>query len=213
MDVLAAILGRLVWGTVARQGLCLGGVDDDELTRFSKTALRKTSVVAFSAGALAVVASGFVAGESYIHVAGLIWWSYYLPAAALALFAGTIRFYYLVMRKAALSDREAEPRICSGTAQSLIVVKAGGWPFLMTGPKATWMSGSDKTLGDVRRRLGSPLDRRPEPRASRRRLRITLTVTYYPRCRVVREVTGMAVENLWVAWSARPDMVPGTATE
>ena len=212
MDVLAAILGTLVWGTVARQGLCLGGVDDDELTRFSKTALRKTSVVAFSAGALAVVASGFVAGDSYLHVAGLSWWSYYLPGGALALLAGTIRFYYLVIRTAALSDREAEPRICSGTAQCLIVVKAGGWPFMMTGPKATWMSGSDKTLGDVRRKLGSARERR-EPMANRRPVRITLTVTYYPHCRVVREVTGMAVENLSVAWSARPDMVPGTATE
>ena len=212
MDVLAAILGTLVWGTVAHQGLCLAGVDDDELTRFSATALRKTSVVAFSACALAVVASGFVAGNAYLHVAGLSWWSYYLPAAALALLAGTIRFYYLVMRTAALSDREAEPRICSGTAQCLIVVKAGGWPFMMTGPKATWMSGSDKTLGDVRRRLGSARERR-EPRANRRQQRITLTVTYYPHCRVVREVTGMAVENLSVAWSARPDMVPGTATE
>ncbi len=212
MDVLAAILGTLVWGTVARQGLCLGGVDDDELTRFSKTALRKTSVVAFSACALAVVASGFVAGDSYLHVAGLSWWSYYLPGGALALLAGTIRFYYLVIRTAALSDREAEPRICSGTAQCLIVVKAGGWPFMMTGPKATWMSGSDKTLGDVRRKLGSARERR-EPMANRRPVRITLTVTYYPHCRVVREVTGMAVENLSVAWSARPDMVPGTATE
>ena len=187
-------------------------MDDDELTRFSTTALRKTSVVAFSAGALAVVASGFVAGDSYLHVAGLSWWSYYLPGGALALLAGTIRFYYLVMRTAALSDREAEPRICSGTAQCLIVVKAGGWPFMMTGPKATWMSGSDKTLGDVRRKLGSARERR-EPMANRRPVRITLTVTYYPHCRVVREVTGMAVENLSVAWSARPDMVPGTATD
>jgi hypothetical protein len=69
-----------VWGTVAHQGLCLGGVDDDELTRFSKTALRKMSVVGHSACALAVVASGFVAGDSYLHVAGLSWWTYYLPA-------------------------------------------------------------------------------------------------------------------------------------
>jgi hypothetical protein len=83
---------------------------------------------------------------------------------------------------------------------------------MMTGPKATWMSGSDKTLGDVRQRLGSARERQG-PRTNRRQLRITLTVTYYAQCRVVREVTGMAVENLSVAWSARPDIVPGTATD
>lgn len=193
-------LARYLWWMAARMGLCLGGVDDDELGRLLRRRLR-WMVIAAGLGAFLVVLGGGLAGAP-LTAAGMGASAASLSlsrtlgraveaAAAVPTFVAAFVWWYARRKvRRARGDRATYPVPCRGTVRGLIVAREGGWPVLVRSEQGRWLwlTGSQEALAPVRRRLSA--------RRVGARLRFSVTLTYYPRCRVVHAVTGMAVEEL-----------------
>jgi len=195
-----ASLARCLWWIAARMGLCLGGVDDDELRRLLRRRL-SWMVLAAGLGAFLVVLGGGLAGAPLTAAgSGASAASLSLSrtlgrgvegAAAIPALLGVMVWWYARRKvRRARGDRAAYPVPCRGTVRGLVSAGQGGWPVLVRSEQGRWLwlTGSEDALAPVRRRI-----------AARRRgveLRFSVTLTYYPRCRVVHAVTGMAVEEL-----------------
>ena len=80
--------------------------------------------------------------------------------------------------------------MCKGVVRRVLIAADGGWPLLVrtdTG-RYLWLTGSGVSLRTTMGRLTTRVRGRP--------FQLVVVLTYYPRCRVIREVNGMAVESL-----------------
>jgi hypothetical protein len=175
------------WWPLSRLGLCLGGVDEPELARLLT---QRTRWIAVFGGAAAF---SFVLGVQMTQQPfGTI-------ASGAAFFAGAGVFllicvgtwqYSRVMVRRARGDRERDPRVCKGSVRRLLLAPDGGCPVLIRtdNRRRLWLTGSRESLKTVVGRLTTHVRGRP--------FQLVVVLTYYPRCRVIREVNGMAVESL-----------------
>lgn len=196
--ILTALTGCL-WWLLARMRLCLAGIDEVEVQRL--LVLRLRWMVLFgglAAGGVviaATTASETVAAPSLVMASMRtdVQLGAYGAAAVMALLAVAVWRYSRAIVRRALRDRESVPEVCRGTALRIIRAREGGWPLLLRRDdgRRFWVTGSPKVLAPIRGRLG---------RAGRG-FRVTVTLQYYRRSRVVKEIRGMAVEALSVAWS------------
>jgi hypothetical protein len=207
------------WWPLARLRLCLAGVDDLELRRLLTQRLRW--LVLLGGGAAFLVVLGVQAVHQGLSAApsgapqgsgsgsasrsgassggdgglGTLPFAIAYFATAALLLAVSLALWLYCRRKArrALRDREGDPEVCRGLARRVLTARDGGWPILIRTDRgrSLWLTGSPDSLGTIKGRLGA---RRPD-----RRFRLVVVVTYYPRCRVIREMTGMAVESLELA--------------
>jgi hypothetical protein len=86
-------------------------------------------------------------------------------------------------------DRASTPIAVGGRVRKLIPSRDGGWPLLLRDQDGSWLWLTGK---------GQDLDRARQTLRSRRsgvRHELRLTLTYYPRTHVIKEITGMSVEE------------------
>jgi hypothetical protein len=207
------------WWPLARLRLCLASVDDLEVRRLLTQRLRWLVMLSGGAaffvvlgvqavhqglsappsGAPGASASGSGSGSGGTADAddlpGTLPFAIAYFAAVALLLVASLALWLYCRRKArrALRDREGDPEVCRGLARRVLTARDGGWPILIRTDRgrSLWLTGSPRSLGTIKGRLGA---RRPD-----RRFQLVVVVTYYPRCRVIREVTGMAVESLELA--------------
>jgi len=197
--VLVTALTGCLWWLLARMRLCLAGVEDVELGRLLVRRLRWMVLFGgLAAGCVvlaATTATETVAAPS-LPMAPMrtdVELGAYGAAVLLALAAVAVWRYSQSMVRRALRDRRSAPEVCRATAVRIVRAAEGGWPLLVRREdgRRFWVTGSARSLAPVRSRMG---------RAGRG-FRVTVTVQYYRRSRVVREIRGMAVEALSAAWS------------
>jgi hypothetical protein len=196
-----ASLGICLWWPLAKLRLCLAGVDDDELARLRRERLRWLVVLLGAAGSLVVVAGGVAAGarsalpqgsaRSALGVAADVG---YGAAAGLVVVSLALGLYTRTMVRRAVRDRERIPVVCRGTVRRIVRPGGGGSPVLMRrdGGRGRWLTGSPQTLAPVRGRLTGV--------SPGRSFQLAVTLTYYRRSRVIKEINGVVVEDLAVAW-------------
>ncbi len=186
--------------------LCLANVDEEELRRFLLVRLRWVALMAGSAALLVVLAGSLAAtvapgqathptARPLVTTLSLV---VYVVAAGLCLLAVGIWAYSRVLFIRALRDRLAYPTPVTGIVRGLIEARAGGWPVLLRAENGRWLwlTGADDVLRPIRSRRAGRVNGRP--------LRISVTLLYYPKSRVIREITGMKVEVMEArpAWQA-----------
>jgi hypothetical protein len=180
-------------------GLCLAGIDDAELGRLLIRRLRWMAVLGGLAAGAVLIATTTVTetlAAPTIPLASVqtdIELGAYAAGGVLSLAALAVWRYSRAIVRRALRDRESTPEVCRGRALRIIRAAEGGWPMLVRREdgRRFWVTGSPQWLAPVRSRLG-----RAGPG-----FRVTLTLQHYHRSRVVKEIRGMAVEALAVAWS------------
>src|SRR5215471_3625166 len=192
--MLRTSLTRYPWWIAARMGLCLASVGDGELQRLLFKRLRWIVLWAGAAACLVVLGNGLAAAppppagtNAPVRLVSL---GAYAVAALLALIAVAIWLYSRTIVRRALRDRMGYPTPCKGTVRGLIMSREGGWALRLRSEQGRWfwLTGSSQALAPMRRRMAAL--------APGRQYRLSVTVTYYPRSRVIHEVTGMAVEEL-----------------
>lgn len=196
--VLTALTGCL-WWLLARMRLCLAGIDDAEIARLLLRRLRWMVLFGgLAAGAVLLAtttATETIAApsRSMSAIRTDVQFGAYIAAAVFALPAVVVWRYAQSMVRRALRDRASMPEVCRATAIRIVRAREGGWPLLLRREdgRRFWVTGSPESLALVRSRLG-----RAGPG-----FRVTVTLQYYRRSRVVREIRGMAVEALSVAWA------------
>jgi hypothetical protein len=196
--VLTALTGCL-WWLLARMRLCLAGVEDAELGRLLVRRLRWMVLFGgLAAGCVvlaATTATETIAAPSQplAPMRTDVELGAYGAAAVLALAAAAVWRYAQAIVRRALRDRQSAPVVCKATALRTIRAADGGWPMLLRREdgRRFWVTGSAKSLAPLRGRVG-----RAGPG-----FRVTVTLQYYRRSRVVKEIRGMAVEALSVGWS------------
>src|SRR5215472_7208769 len=190
--------------------LCLAGVEDVELNRLLIRRLRWMVLFGGLAGGCVVLAAT-TATESLAapslamtSIRTDVELAAYGAAAVLALPAAAVWRYAQAMVRRALRDRQSTPEVCRATALRIVRSAEGGWPVLLRREdgRRFWVTGSPRVLAPVRSRMG-----RASPG-----FRVTVTLQYYRRSRVVREIRGMAVEALSVAWSPALEAGPEPAS-
>lgn len=202
-----AWLGLGWWWPLSRLRLCLANVDDRELQRLLTQRLRWLTVFAGGAALFFVVGVQLVRLSSYPirprsssgrggqqALTALPFGIAYLAVTALLLaIALAIWLYCRRKTQRAVWDRAADPQVCRGPARQVLVAPEGGWPILITTELGhpLWLTGSPRMLGPIRARLEAQRPDRPFP--------LHVVVSYYPRCRVIREVSGLGAENLELA--------------
>jgi hypothetical protein len=195
-------LGVCLWWPLAKLGLCLAGVDDDELYRLRRQGLRWMVLLGGAVAALVVLSGSVLAGArsappftsagpdlEKVAIGG------YIAAAVLVLPLLALWWYVRAMVRRAVRDRESVPEVCRGTVRLIIRPRGGGWPVLIrrTNGRGRWVTGSTRTLAPIRGRLTG--------RAPRRPFQLSVTLTYYRRSRVIKEIGGVVVEDLAAAWA------------
>jgi hypothetical protein len=196
---LVTALTGCFWRLLARMRLCLAGVEDVELDRLLVRRLRWMVLFGgLAAGCVvlaATTATEAVAAPSQpmAPMRTDLELGAYAAAALLALVAVAVWRYSRAIVRRALRDRQSTPEVCRGTALRIVRAAEGGWPMLVRREdgRRFWVTGGARVLAPVRSRMG-----RAGPG-----FRVTVTLQYYRRSRVVKEVRGMAVEALSVAWS------------
>jgi hypothetical protein len=199
--ILTTITGCL-WWLLARMRLCLAGVEDVELGRLLVRRLRWMVLFGGLAGGCVVLAATTATealaapppiGSPMASMRTDVELGAYIAAAVLALPAVAVWRYAQAMVRRALRDRQSMPEVCRATAIRIVRSAEGGWPLLLRREdgRRFWVTGSPRVLAPVRSRMG-----RAGPG-----FRVTVTLQYYRRSRVVKEIRGMAVEALSVAWS------------
>jgi hypothetical protein len=191
---LPAALGYLPWWIAARLGLCLASLSNAELDRLSRVRLRWIVVAGGGAGLFFVVANGLgaalPAGDP-----GLARWLLYIPVAVLCAASFPVWRYSRSILTRARLDRDTQPVALKGRALAVIPAPDGGWAVLMsTKPgRWTWLTGAPQDVGLIRRRLGQ---------TAHQRTWLMITLTVHPRSRVIKEISGMAVDVAGATWTA-----------
>jgi hypothetical protein len=201
--VVRSALTGCLWRLLARMRLCLAGVDDEEIGRLLMRRLRWMALFGGLAGGCVVLAattateSVAAPSQPMAAIRTDVQLGAYVAAAVLALPAVVVWRYSQAIVRRALRDRQAVPEVCRGTVLRVVQAAEGGWPVLLRREdgRRFWVTGSPQALAPVRTRLG---------RAGSG-FRVTVTLQYYRRSRVVKEIRGMAVEALSVAWSPALD--------
>ena len=196
--VVTTLTGCL-WWLLARMRLCLAGVEDVELGRLMVRRLRWMVLFGGLAAGCVVLAattateSVAAPSQSMASMRTDVELGAYGAAALLTLPAAAVWRYSQAIVRRALRDRQSTPEVCRATALRIVRSAEGGWPVLLRREdgRRFWVTGSPRVLAPVRSRMG-----RAGPG-----FRVTVTLQYYRRSRVVKEIRGMAVEALSVAWS------------
>ena len=167
----------------ARLGLYLAGLDDRELGRFVVrrrvmwSALWSTSFVLYMSGTFA---------SAQLEGVGLVLWCVALAGMTASTMANLRLRATLAV---ALLDRASTPSVAAGVVHHLFVSREGGWPLLLEDRDGTWhwLTGAERDLVRLRASM--------ERRTAGVKVEVRLTVTYYPRTLVIKEVTGLSVEE------------------
>lgn len=199
--MIARTIGLLFWTMIARLKLCLANIDEEEVQRILRTRMRLMAVLGGVTGALLVVAGSTSAGMSMVSHKHVVTWPFYVPGAVLGLVTMGIWLYARTMIRRAIKDRERLPVPVQGTVCRLVMARAGGNPVLLRSREGryTWLTGSQAVLRQVRVQLGSATGKRRT-----RAIRITVTLLYYQPSHVIREIPGLAIEQLDAALAAEP---------
>ncbi|MGH7921706.1 MAG: hypothetical protein ACREQM_17455 [Candidatus Dormibacteraceae bacterium] len=180
-----------------RLGICLASLDNAELLRF---ALRQRkwgllgSMASFPLYLIGGTAWGF--GAEYLYLA--LW----VPGALLSTAALMIGLYSRTTISSALYDRSAAPRATQGRVRWLLPARQGGWALLIRDGEGRhhWFTGRGADLERIRAAL--------RRRRSGVTLEVRVTLTYYPRTKVIERVDGMTVEEREVARAFRGQLAP-----
>lgn len=180
--MLRAVLGLPMTWVRVRLGICLASLDNAELLRF---ALRQRrwgllgSMASFPLYLIGGTAWGL--GAEYLYLA--LW----VPGALLSTAALMIGLYSRTMISSAMSDRIGMPNATQGLVRMLFPAKEGGWALLLEDGdgKHLWFTGRAEDLYRVRDAL--------EKRREGMTLEVRLTITYFPRTKVIERVDGMTV--------------------
>jgi hypothetical protein len=180
--MLRALTGLPMTWVRVRLGICLASLDNAELLRF---ALRQRrwgllgSMASFPLYLIGGTAWGL--GAEYLYLA--LW----VPGALLSTAALMIGLYSRTMISSAMYDRTSMPSATQGQVRMLLPAKEGGWALLLKDGdgKHVWFTGRADDLDRVREALG----RRREGMT----LEVRITITYFPRTKVIERVDGMSV--------------------
>lgn len=189
------------WWVLARLGLCLAGIDEAEIARLLLVRLRWMIVTCGAAAFLVVLAGQMVgapAGPAK-SVAVNAEFGEYAGAGVLLLVALLLWAYSRFITRRARADRSRVPDVCKGIVRRVLTARDGGTPVLLRCHSGRWMwvTGSSQVVAPLRERLAR----------SRQRFgfRLSVTVLYHPKSRVIKEVPGMAVEAVDAVWTEAPD--------
>ena len=193
-------LTRYLWWVAARMGLCLAGIEDDELQRLRFRRLRLISPLFGGAVILAVLAAGLTAGQPHgimVAARGLataLQNGSYVVAGVLSLAALVTLLYTRAIVRRALRDRSTDPVARRATFRGLIRAREGGWPVRLRcdDGRWLWLTGSRQVLAPIQGRLAHDEGKRP--------YRLTVAVVHHPRSRVIKEISGLKIEALERAW-------------
>ncbi|MBO0707768.1 MAG: hypothetical protein J2P44_05335 [Candidatus Dormibacteraeota bacterium] len=180
--MLRALFGLPMTWVRVRLGICLASLDNAELLRF---ALRQRrwgllgSMASFPLYLIGGTAWGL--GAEYLYLA--LW----VPGALLSTAALMIGLYSRAMISSAMYDRNTMPNATQGLVRMLLPAREGGWALLLQDGdgKHVWFTGRPADLDRIRGAL--------ERRRSGMTLEVRLTITYYPRTKVIERVDGMTV--------------------
>jgi hypothetical protein len=191
MHVLVAGLRLPLFWAGAQVGTLLASLEESELHRF---AVKQRTCWALLW--LVSVVAAYLAGAS-----GLTSWAPYLILSAALLL--NVRWRTMLVN--AGLDRTSTPIAATGRVRRLIVSREGGWPLLLQDQDGRWLwlTGQERDLERTRAAL-----RRRRPGVD---LELRLTLTYYPRTHVIKEITGMTVEERARARAAVPRLAPSPA--
>lgn len=206
---LTAALAYVPWWIAARLGLCLSDLGNAELERLHRVRVQWIVVASGAAALFFVVANGMAAALPAGEAPGPTGLLLYVPAAVLCLAAMAVWVHSRSLLRRARLDRNLTPVPLKGRALGVIPAATGGWALLFSDPAGrwTWLSGNAQDLALMRRRL-------TEMGPSRLSW-LTVTLTHHPRSRVIKDISGMAVEQPSAAWqrSAREVEVSGGIPE
>ena len=171
----------------ARLGLYPAGLDDRELTR---VAIRRRVMwsVLWSTCFFFYLSGTFTTAD-LSGLAGLLWW-----ASVFGMTASTFASFRLrAFLAQAMRDRTSAPTADAGAVRHVIASREGGWPMLLVDRdgRRIWLTGHERDL----RRLRAALART----TSGVRIEVRVTLTYYPRTHVIKEISGVTVEEHEVA--------------
>jgi hypothetical protein len=189
------------WWVLARLVLCLAAIDEAEIARLLLVRLRWMVITCGAAAFLVVLAGQMVgapAGPAK-SVAVNAEFAEYAGAGVLLLAALALWVYSRFITRRARADRNRVPEVCKGVVRRVLTAREGGSPVLLRCQSGRWMwvTGSSQVVAPLRERLAR----------SRQRFgfRLSVTLVYHPKSRVVKEVPGMAVEAVDAVWSDAPD--------
>lgn len=193
-------LSRYLWWVCARMGLCLGGIDDDEVQRLRFRRLRLISPLAVGAVILTLLGSVLTAGlpsgsgATTRSLATTFQFGSYVIAGVLGLGAIAVLIYARIIVRRALRDRSADPVARRATLRGFISARDGGWPVRLQCDDGhwLWLTGSRAVLAPVQGRFTGD--------KTKRQYRLTVALVHHPRSKVIREISGLKVEVLHPTW-------------
>jgi hypothetical protein len=168
-------------------GTYLATLDDAELWRYAIRRQAVWGMLCSTALFLYLTGTGPTVGPEGTSIVGWAAATFGVVASLLA----TIRLRATL--DLAVIDRNSAPAASGGAVRRVIASREGGWPLLLRDRDGhwLWLTGHERDLRRLRAKLAS---RRPGSY-----LELRITVTYYPRTRVIKEITGMTVEEREVA--------------
>jgi hypothetical protein len=177
----------LLWAA-AQLGTLLASLDQPELHRLAIKQRTWWGLLW-----LVSVLAAYLAGAS-----GPTGWAPYLILSAALL----LNFRWRAMLVNAGLDRTSTPIAAGGSARRLIASREGGWPLLLHDQDGRWLWLTGQG-GDLERTRAALRKRR-----SGVHLELHLTLTYYPRTHVIKEITGMSVKEWAPARAAASRLAP-----
>ena len=180
--MLRALLGLPMTWVRVRLGICLASLDNAELLRFALRQRRWGLL-----GSMASFPLYLIGGTAWGLGAEYLYLGLWVPGALLSTAALMIGLYSRTMISSAMSDRIAMPNATQGLVRMLLPAQEGGWALLLedAAGKNMWFTGRASDLYRVR----DALERRREGMT----LEVRLTITYFPRTKVIERVDGMSV--------------------
>jgi hypothetical protein len=194
-------LSRYLWWVCARMGLCLAGIDDDEVQRLRFRRLRLISPLGVGAVILTLLGSVLTAGlpsgsgSTTRSLATTFQFGSYAIAGVLGLGALAVLIYARIIVRRALRDRSADPVARRATLRGFISARDGGWPVRLQCDDGHWLWLTGSLTGDK----------------AKRQYRLTVALVHHPRSKVIREISGLKVEVLHPAWRAVTTEEPSPA--
>ncbi|MFZ0217266.1 MAG: hypothetical protein WAM30_15140 [Candidatus Dormiibacterota bacterium] len=179
-----ALLRLPVRWVQVRLGICLASLDNAELLRFALRQRRWGLL-----GSMASFPLYVIGGTAWGFGADLLYLALWVPGALLSTAALMIGLYSRATLASALFDRSSTPIAVKGRVRILLTGREGGWPMLLHDQDGRhyWLTGRAADLDRIRTAL--------ERRRSGVDLAVTVTLTYFPRTRVIDRVEGLSVEE------------------
>lgn len=180
----------------ARLGLYPSSLDDAELTRVAIRRRAMWSAVWSSCFSVYLVVT--FATSSLSGVMGIVWWVAVAGMTAATFSNLRLRTFLAI----AMRDRTSAPTADAGAVRHVMESRDGGWPMLLDDRdgRLIWLTGHERDL----RRLHAALART----TSGVRIDVRVTLTYYPRTHVIKEISGITVEEHEIVRALTPSFAP-----